>query len=67
MYIMTNFDLFMYSLPLIFLIIWVTVLFFFGEKSKWQQKRKKKQWQADIDQSKTARISNNNNPGGAGR
>lgn len=67
MYIMTNFDLFMYSLPLIFLIIWVTVLFFFGEKSKWQQKRKKKQWQADIDQSKTARISNNNNLGGAGR
>lgn len=64
---MTNFDLFMYSLPIVFLVLWAMVILLFGEKSSWQKKRKEKQWQADIDQSKTARISNNNPPGGAGR
>jgi hypothetical protein len=57
----------MYFLPVVFLIVFSIIYLFFGEKSKWQQRRQKKQWQADIDQSQTARISNNNPPGGAGR
>jgi hypothetical protein len=38
---MNNFDLLMYFLPVVFLIVFSIIYLFFGEKSKWQQRRQK--------------------------